>query len=142
MGSKQGQPKIDDFVKFVIAYKVIQYKKRYNLTPRAAWLKLSEHKGFQDLMSYHFKNRAAHLLDNILSGPSGAYPEIKDARVNFYKNHIKKIIEEYPNLKIYTPKEYKEYWDEYRATEKARKIASKTQGLMSMKYKIKGPFKT
>ena len=93
-------------------------------------------------MSYHFKNRAAHLLDNILSGPSGAYPEIKDARVNFYKNHIKKIIERYPDLKIYTPKEYKEYWDEYRATEKARKIASKTQGLMSMKYKIKGPFKT
>ena len=38
----QGQPKITYFVKFVIAYKVIQYQKRYNLTPRAAWLKLSK----------------------------------------------------------------------------------------------------
>ena len=141
---KQGQPEIDDFVKFVIAYKVIQYQKRYNLTPRAAWLKLSEHKAFKDLMHEHFKNRAAHLLYNILGGPNiDLYSgNIQDAKINFYKNHIKKIIEEYPNLKIYTPKEYKEYWDEYRATEKARKIASKTQGLMSMKYKIKGPFKT
>ena len=85
---KQGQPEIDDFVKFVIAYKVIQYQKRYNLTPRAAWLKLSEHKAFKDLMHEHFKNRAAHLLENILGGPSGAYPEITDAKINFYKNHI------------------------------------------------------
>ena len=46
------------------------------------------------------------------------------------------------DAKTRNAKEYKEYWDEYRATEKARKIASKTQGLMSMKYKIKGPFKT
>ena len=30
-----------DFVKFIIAYKVIQYQKRYNLTPRAAWLEFS-----------------------------------------------------------------------------------------------------
>ena len=142
MGSKRGQPEIDDFVKYIIAYKVIQYQKRYNLTPRAAWLKLSIHKGFKDLMSHHFKNRAAHLLDNILSGPSGAYPDIKDARVNFYKNHIPKILEQYFALKIYTPKEYKEWWAEYRAAEKARKIASKTQGLMSMKYKSKGPFKS
>ena len=106
---KQGQPKISFFVKFIIAYKVIQYQKRFNLTPRASWLKLTEHKAFKDLMKEHFKGRANHLLENILGGPSGAYPDIKDARVNFYKNHIRKIIEKFPSLKIYTPKEYKEY---------------------------------
>ena len=106
---KQGQPKISFFVKFIIAYKVIQYQKRFNLTPRASWLKLTEHKAFKDLMKEHFKGRANHLLENILGGPSGAYPDIKDARVNFYKNHIRKIIEKFPSLKIYTPKEYKEF---------------------------------
>ncbi len=141
---KQGQPEIDDFVKFVIAYKVIQYQKRYNLTPRAAWLKLSEHKAFKDLMHEHFKNRAAHLLYNILGGPNiDLYSgNIQDAKINFYKNHIKKIIERYPNLKIYTPKEYKEWLDKFRAAEKARKIALKTGGLMSIKKTIKRPRKS
>jgi len=126
---KQGQPEIDDFVKFVIAYKVIQYQKRYNLTPRAAWLKLSEHKAFKDLMHEHFKNRAAHLLENILGGPSGAYPEIKDAKINFYKNHIRKIIAEFPKLKIYTPAEYKEYLAKIRV--------NKTKGIGSLKNTVK-----
>ena len=57
MGSKQGQPKISFFVKFIIAYKVIQYQKRYNLTPRAAWLEFSGLKGFKDLMQDHYKNK-------------------------------------------------------------------------------------
>ena len=42
MGSKKGQPRTSQFVRFTIAYKVVQYIKRYNLTPRQAWLKLSE----------------------------------------------------------------------------------------------------
>ena len=126
---KQGQPKITNFVKFIIAYKVIQYQKRFSLTPRAAWLKLSEHKAFKDLMQEHFKNRAAHLLENILGGPVGVYPEIKDAKINFYKNHIRKIIEELPDIKIYTPKEYKDYL--------AKIKANKTMGLGSLKSIIK-----
>ena len=38
---KQGQPKISFFVKFIIAYKVIEYQKKHTLTARAAWLKFS-----------------------------------------------------------------------------------------------------
>jgi len=126
---KRGQPKISFFVKFIIAYKVIQLKKRWNLTPRAAWLMFSKQKGFKDLMKEHFKNRADHLLENILGGPVGVYPEVKDARINFYQNHIRKIISEFPKLKIYTPKEYKDYL----AKIKARKLS----GIGS----LKNPFK-
>ena len=126
---KVGQPKISFFVKFCIAYKVMQYQKRYNLTPFKAWMKLTEHKAFKDLMQEHFKNRADHLLENILGGPAGTYPEIKDARVNFYKNHIRKIIKLFPTLKIYTPKEYKDYL--------AKIKANKSKGIGS----LKNPFK-
>ena len=129
MGIRRGQPKTSLFVRYNIAYKVIQYQKRFNLTPRAAWLKLSEHKAFKDLMQEHFKNRAAHLLENILGRPVGVYPEIKDAKINFYKNHIRKIIEELPDIKIYTPKEYKDYL--------AKIKANKTMGLGSLKSIIK-----
>ena len=126
---KRGQPEISFFVKFIIAYKVIQLKKRWNLTPRAAWLMFSKQKGFKDLMKEHFKNRADHLLENILGGPVGVYPEVKDARINFYKNHIRKIISEFPKLKIYTPKEYKEYLVKIKA--------NKSKGIGS----LKNPFK-
>jgi len=126
---KRGQPKISFFVKFIIAYKVIQLKKRWNLTPRAAWLMFSKQKGFKDLMKEHFKNKADHLLENILGGPVGVYPEVKDARINFYKNHIRKIISEFPKLKIYTPKEYKEYLVKIKA--------NKSKGIGS----LKNPFK-
>ena len=122
---KQGQPKILFFVKFIIAYKVIQYQKRYSLTPRAAWLKLTTHKSFESLMHEHFKNRKDNLLENLLGGPSGHYPDIRDARINFYKNHIRKIVQQFPKLKIYTPKEYKESL--------ARIKANKTRGLASLK---------
>ncbi len=126
---KQGQPKITYFVRFIIAYKVIQLKKRFNITPRAAWLMFSKQKGFKDLMREHFKNKADHLLENILGGPVGVYPEIKDARINFYKNHIRKIIAEFPKLKIYTPKEYKAYLVKIKA--------NKSKGIGS----LKNPFK-
>ena len=126
---KQGQPKITYFVRFIIAYKVIQLKKRFNITPRAAWLMFSKQKGFKDLMREHFKNKADHLLENILGGPVGVYPEIKDSKINFYKNHIRKIIEELPDIKIYTPKEYKDYL--------AKIKANKTMGLGSLKSIIK-----
>ena len=128
---KQGQPKITYFVRFIIAYKVIQLKKRFNLTPRAAWLMFSKQKGFKDLMREHFKNKADHLLENILGVATvdGYSGNIKDAKINFYKNHIRKIIAEFPKLKIYTPKEYKAYLVKIKA--------NKTKGLGS----LKNPFK-
>ena len=130
MGNR-GQPKISFFVKFIIAYKVIQYQKRYNLTPRAAWLLLTTHKAFKDLMEEHFKNKADHLLENILGAATvdGYSGNIKDARINFYKNHIRKIIEKFPSLKIYTPAEYKAYKDKIKA--------NKTKGIRSLKKTIK-----
>jgi len=131
MGNKRGQPKISYFVKFIIAYKVIQYQKRYNLTPRAAWLKLAEHKAFKSLMREHFNNKNKKYLDGMLGEPTvdGYSGNIKDAKINFYKNHIRKIIEQFSKLKIYTPKEYKAYLVKIKA--------NKTKGLGSLKNTIK-----
>jgi len=130
MGNR-GQPKISFFVKFIIAYEVIRYQKRWNLTPRAAWLKFSEHKAFKDLMQEHFKNKKDKYLIGMLGGPTvdGYSGEIQDARNNFYKNHIKKIIEQFPTLKIYTPKEYKAYLVKIKA--------KKLSGIGSLKKTIK-----
>ena len=96
MGKGKGQPRTSHFVRFTIAYKVVQYIKRYNLTPRQAWLKLSEvddkgnwkKRGFQQLLEEHYKNRE---FDTHFIG------QLKDrtARINFYKNHIKKFVDEY-----------------------------------------------
>ena len=116
---KRGQPKISFFVKFIIAYKVIQYQKRYNLTPRAAWLLFTTHKAFKDLIKEHYKNKdqTDWWVESILKE--------EDVKINFYKNHIKKIIAEFPKLKIYTPKEYKESL--------AKIKANKTMGIASLK---------
>ena len=126
-----GQPKISFFVKFIIAYKVIQYQKRWNVTPRAAWLKFSEHKAFKDLMKEHFKNKQSKYFMGMLGGPilGDISGNIKDTKMNFYKNHIRKIIEQFPTLKIYTPKEYNAYLVKIKAT--------KTTGLGSLKKTIK-----
>ena len=107
---KQGQPKISFFVKYIIAYKVIQYQKRYNLTLRASWLKLTE-------QNFSNKVHSQYWVNNILSSD--------DVKVNFYNHHIKKIIAEFPKLKVYTPTEYKESL--------ARMKNNKTMGLASLK---------
>ena len=122
MGNR-GQPKITFYIKFVIAYKVIQYQKRYNLTPRAAWLKLTNHKAFKQLMLEHFKNKTytQSWVNNIL--------EYSNVRETFFKNHIREIIKQFPSLKIYTPKEYKDYL--------AKIKARKTMGLGSLKKSVK-----
>ena len=116
---KQGQPKISFFVKFIIAYKVIQLKKRFNLTARASWLLFTTHKAFKDLIKEHYKNKdqTDWWVESILKE--------EDVKINFYKNHIKKIIAEFPKLKIYTPKEYKESL--------AKIKANKTMGIASLK---------
>ena len=120
---KSGQPKITFYIRFVIAYKVIQYQKRWNLTPRAAWLELTNHRAFKQLMVEHFKNKtyAEHWVNNILNS--------SDVRRTFYKNHIREIIKQFPSLKIYTPKEYKAYL--------AKIKARKTMGVGSLKAAIK-----
>ncbi len=120
---KQGQPEISHFVKLTIAYKVIQYKKRYNLTLRASWLKLTEHKAFKDLMQQNFSNKvhSQYWVNNILSSD--------DVKVNFYNHHIKKIIAEFPKLKVYTPTEYKAYLVKIRT--------NKTKGIGSLKNTLK-----
>ena len=119
MGIRRGQPKISDFVKFTIAYKVVQYEKRWNITSYKAWLLLTEKKGFQDLMREHFKNKSgsAEWWTNNMKSPN--------VKKNFYKNHIRKTIKQFPNLKIYTPKEYKE------------SLARIKRGLGSLKSTIK-----
>ena len=120
---KQGQPKITYFVRFIIAYKVIQLKKRFNITPRAAWLMLSEHKAFKDLIKEHYKNKdqTDRWVKRILKDD--------DVKINFYKNHIRKIIEQFPKLKIYTPKEYKAYLVKIKA--------NKSKGIGSLKKSAK-----
>lgn len=122
MGNR-GQPKISFFVKFIIAYKVIQLKDRYNLTPRAAWLLFTSQKGFKDLIKEHYKNKdqTDWWVESILKE--------EDVKINFYKNHIRKIIAEFPKLKIYTPAEYKSYL--------AKIKANKSKGLGSLKNTIK-----
>jgi len=122
MGNR-GQPKISFYVKFIIAYKVIQLKKRFNITPRAAWLMLSEHKAFKDLIKEHYKNKdqTDRWVKRILKDD--------DVKINFYKNHIRKIIAEFPKLKIYTPKEYKAYLVKIKA--------NKSKGIGSLKNTIK-----
>ena len=120
---KQGQPKITYFVRFIIAYKVIQLKKRFNITPRSAWLMFSEHKAFKDLIKEHYKNKdqTDRWVERILKDD--------DVKINFYKNHIRKIIEQFPKLKIYTPKEYKAYLVKIKA--------NKSKGIGSLKNTIK-----
>ena len=39
---KRGQPKTSLFVRYNIAYKVIQYEKAWKITPYKAWLLLTE----------------------------------------------------------------------------------------------------
>jgi len=120
---KQGQPKITYFVRFIIAYKVIQLKKRFNITPRSAWLMLSKQKGFKSLIKEHYKNKdqTDRWVERILKDD--------DVKINFYKNHIRKIIEQFPKLKIYTPKEYKAYLVKIKA--------NKSKGIGSLKNTIK-----
>ena len=96
MSKGKGQPRTSHFVRFTIAYKVVQYIKRFNLTPRQAWLKLSEvddkgnwkKRGFQQLLEEHYKNREfdTHFIKQLKD---------RTARINFYKNHIKKFVDEY-----------------------------------------------
>ena len=82
----RGQPKVSQFVEISITYKVRQYQKRYNETPFKAWVRLTKHRAFRDLMSEHFKNKKFryYWVDRIT--------ENEDTVKNFYKHHIRKWI--------------------------------------------------
>jgi len=88
MGTK-GRPKVSDFVKISIAYKVIQYSKRYNETPYRAWFRLIKHRAFKSLMEDHYKNTShpGHWVNKLT--------ENKDSQRKFYSKHIKSFINEY-----------------------------------------------
>ena len=85
--SNRGQPKTSHLVKTSIVFKVKQYQKRYNESGRKAWLRLTRHRAFPELMAQHFKNKKTRAewwvtrMNNSI-----------DVKINFYKNHIKKWI--------------------------------------------------
>ena len=83
---KRGQPKTSFFVKFTVVYKVVQYMKHYNYTPYKAWMKLTKHGGFRDLMMDHYKNRQSqlYLVDRICNE--------YETKKNLFKNHVKKVL--------------------------------------------------
>ena len=58
MGTR-GQPKISYFIEQCIAFKVMQYAKRYNESHYKAWFRLTKHRAFKDLMNVNYKNRRA-----------------------------------------------------------------------------------
>ena len=88
MGTK-GRPRVSDFVKISIAYKVIQYSKRYNETPYKAWFRLIKHRAFKDLMREHYKNtqHREHWTRKLTQST--------DSQRKFYSKHIKSFIKEY-----------------------------------------------
>ena len=57
MGTR-GQPKISYFIEQCIAFKVMQYAKRYNESHYKAWFRLTKHRAFKDLMNVNYKNEA------------------------------------------------------------------------------------
>jgi len=93
MGTK-GRPKVSEFVKTSIAYKVIQYSKRYNETPYKAWFRLIKHRAFTDLMSEHYKNSkdTEFWVERI--------NENFETKKKFYTKHIKKFIEDFKKNEI------------------------------------------
>jgi hypothetical protein len=101
MGTKRGQPKTSLFVQRSIASKVVQYVHRYKLTVRQAWLKLSEvnpetskfkKRGMEELINEHYNNKTAkdHWVNELKN---------KSNRIQFYKNHLKKWVDEYLDFK-------------------------------------------
>ena len=97
MGTK-GRPRVSDFVKISIAYKVIQYSKRYNETPYKAWFRLIKHRAFSDLMGEHYKNKPKDDERNSKDLKSGSEYWVNRINKNFetqkrfYTKHIKKWV--------------------------------------------------
>jgi hypothetical protein len=85
MGTR-GRPKVSEFVEHCIAFKVIQYRKRYNETSCKAWFRLVKHRAFKDLMKDHYKNTShpEHWVQRLTTS--------FEAQKKFYTKHIKKWV--------------------------------------------------
>ena len=85
MGTR-GRPKVSEFVEHCIAFKVIQYRKRYNETSYKAWFRLVKHRAFKDLMEDHYKNTShpEHWVQRLTTS--------FEAQKKFYTKHIKKWV--------------------------------------------------
>ena len=91
MGTKRGRPKVSEFVEITIAYKVMQYCKRYNETPYKAWFRLIKHRAFTNLMEDHYKNK----LKDLKYGTDFWVNKINknfETQKRFYTRHIKKWV--------------------------------------------------
>ena len=85
MGTR-GQPKISYFIEQCIAFKVMQYAKRYNESHYKAWFRLTKHRAFKDLMKDHYKNTShpEHWVQRLTTS--------FEAQKKFYTKHIKKWV--------------------------------------------------
>ena len=85
MGTR-GRPKVSEFVEHCIAFKVIQYRKRYNETSYKALFRLVKHRAFKDLMKDHYKNTShpEHWVQRLTTS--------FEAQKKFYTKHIKKWV--------------------------------------------------
>ena len=72
MGTR-GQPKISYFIEQCIAFKVMQYAKRYNESHYKAWFRLTKHRAFKDLMNVNYKNKEPEMLIKRLTTDPKAY---------------------------------------------------------------------
>ena len=81
---KQGRPKNPTGWEFSIYAKLKQISKSRKLTHYKAWLQLSKHRNFVDLMKPHFQKLKKH------KGKTAWRELIKDPdwQKNFYKNNI------------------------------------------------------
>ena len=81
---RTGRPTGNSFVINIIRTKILEYRKKYNLTAWNAWNKLVEKKAFKDLMKYFYKGKTNkdYYINRILNN--------KAARDKFYINNIKR----------------------------------------------------
>ena len=88
MGTR-GQPKISYFIEQCIAFKVMQYAKRYNESHYKAWFRLTKHRAFKDIMNLNYKNRRAreYCVQRLTTDPK-AY----EYKRKFYSRHVKKWV--------------------------------------------------
>ena len=89
MDTKRGRPKVSEFVEITIAYKVMQYCKRYNETPYKAWFRLIKHRAFTNLMEDHYKNKPKDLKYGTDFWVNRINKNFETQK-RFYTRHIKK----------------------------------------------------
>ena len=94
---KRGKPRLDIGIEFVIYAKVDRVSRNRKMSHWKAWLQLTEHRNFLDLMLPHFKKQKGYTYKK-------AELKIKDEawRENFYKNNIvrSRLIEKLKKIKF------------------------------------------